>query len=131
MRNFTLIFLFLISICFSNCAEFQYSARRKSQKYSVKNCKEIYGKWEKFSESIDVKNWQQEHKPKIWIFNEDGTLVVDNKIMPFKIEDDCLKLIIGTDSNSFAISQTKDTLYLLRRSIYSIGSYSVSLKKIN
>ncbi|WP_428230731.1 hypothetical protein [Flavobacterium sp.] len=131
MRNFTLIFLFLILICFYSCAEFKYSARRQNQKYSIQNCKEIYGKWESLSEDLGVKNWQKEHKLTIWIFNGDGTLVVDNKIMAFKIEDDCSKLIIGTDSNFYEIKQTKDTLYLLKRSNYSIGSYSISLKKIN
>ncbi|SNR87850.1 hypothetical protein [Flavobacterium sp. ov086] len=130
MRNFAL--LFLILICLSNCAEFQYSARRQSQTYSVQNCKEIYGKWEEFNKYRGAENEEQEHKPKTWIFNEDGTLLIDNEIRVFKIEDDCSKLIIGSDSNFYRITQTKDVLYLYKMEI-CLGSRavsgSISLKK--
>lgn len=134
INNLKLMFLFPIMVCFYSCAEFQYSARRKSQTYSVQNCKEIYGKWEGSGKKRNIKNGEQEYKPVVWIFNEDGTLVIDDLIETFKIEDDCSKLIIGNDSNFYEITQTNDRLSLYRFEIClgpKIESGTIILKKIN
>ena len=92
-------------------------------------CNEIYGKWETFyienPFGIDSKD-----KSETWVFNENGTVVIDGKMTTYSFDENCLKLIIKDDSKFFSIEISNDTLFMTKRVLIH-ESYNLRLKKIN
>ncbi len=133
MKDFKLMVLFLILMCFYSCAEFQNAYGGKSG--YIKCRKEIFGKWTTFS-STDILNVRRGHdkkadEPTIWVFNENDTVVINKKAMTYELED-CERLSINYDEHRifFKVKQYNDTLYL-SQGFSEHESISIGLKRIN
>ncbi|TPG44666.1 hypothetical protein [Flavobacterium pectinovorum] len=135
MRNFTLIFLFLILICFSNCAEFQNAAQSESTTYGVQYalkprtyCDGIDGKWEAcnvYSETYSKK------KNQIWTFDSNGTLTVDENTFTYTLEENCSELLIDNKSRYSSMEIRKDTLLMRVYNSFLEKPLTLKFKKLN
>ncbi|WP_337967938.1 hypothetical protein [uncultured Flavobacterium sp.] len=133
MKDFKLIFLFLILMCFYSCAEFQNAYGGKSG--YIKCRKEIFGTWKTFSytntfnirRGHDIKTDESE----IWVFNENDTVIINKKAMNYELED-CERLTINYDEQKifFKVKQYNDTLYL-SQGLSGHESINIGLKRIN
>ena len=92
-------------------------------------CKEIYGKWETYYIQLPF-GIDPIDKSEIWVFEEDGTLTINNEKQTYRLEENCTKLFIGTDPNFFAIIMYKNTLFITK-TVLLHESYVLRFKKNN
>lgn len=92
-------------------------------------CEKIYGEWEIYYSQLPFRmNSKDQHE--IWKFDKNGTITINNKTTPYKLEKDCSKLIILDDSdNFFSIEILNDSLNL-NKIILTHESYNIRLKRL-
>ncbi|MRX39304.1 hypothetical protein GJU43_08465 [Flavobacterium sp. LC2016-23] len=78
------------------------------------DCKEIYGKWKTYYMQLPF-GIDSKDKSETWVFNENGTLTVDEKMSRYTLDEDCSKFTIEGNLNFFSIEITGDTLFMSKR----------------
>jgi hypothetical protein len=96
---------------------------------ATNTCKEILGKWETYYIQMPF-GMEAKSKSETWIFNEDGTLIIDGKKTSYTLDEECSKLFVGSSSKFFSITILNDNLYMIKK-IFIHESYVFRLKKIN
>ncbi|RUT70642.1 hypothetical protein D0817_09200 [Flavobacterium cupreum] len=91
------------------------------------DCKEIYGKWKTYYMQLPF-GIDSKDKSETWVFNENGTLTVDEKMSRYTLDEDCSKFTIEGDLNFFSIKITGDTLFMSKR-VLPHESYIFRLKR--